>query len=90
MCYSFLGLGCRRKRETRGRMSGFLSVRTPTIDGCLRNSSRRYTVAADDATVYNRTGNTAMLSHYIGYKVEITAKPTVNGIPIAREVSALG
>jgi hypothetical protein len=71
-------------------MSGFLPVRTPMIDGCLRNSSLRYTVVAHDATVYNRTGNTARLSHYIGHKVEITAKPTVNGIPIAGEVSALG
>jgi hypothetical protein len=49
----------------------------PTVAGCLQNSSLRYMVVAQDGTVYNLTGNTARLRHYIGHEVEITGKPTV-------------
>jgi hypothetical protein len=52
----------------------------PTIDGCLRNSSLHYTVVGSDGTVYNLTGNTARLSHYVGHEVEITGKPTVRSL----------
>ncbi len=49
----------------------------PTVQGCLRNSSLRYMVAAQDGTIYNLTGSTARLRNYVGHEVEITGKPTV-------------
>lgn len=52
----------------------------PTIGGCLRNSNLHYTVVGSDGTVYNLTGNTARLSHYVGHEVEITGKPTVKSL----------
>jgi hypothetical protein len=48
-----------------------------TIQGCLQNSSLRYTVTDRKGEVYNLTGNTAKLSHLVGHSVEITGKPTV-------------
>jgi len=52
----------------------------PTITGCLQNSSIRYSVVAQDGTVYNLTGNTGKLRNYIGHEVEVTGKPTVKSL----------
>ena len=49
----------------------------PTVTGCLRNSSIRYSVVGQDGTVYNLTGDTGKLRNYIGREVEVTGKPTV-------------
>jgi hypothetical protein len=49
----------------------------PTVQGCLRNSSLRYMVVAQDGTIYNLTGSTARLRNYVGHEVEVTGKPTV-------------
>ena len=49
----------------------------PTVTGCLRNSSIRYSVVGQDGTVYNLTGDTGKLRNYIGHEVEVTGKPTV-------------
>lgn len=48
-----------------------------TIAGCLRSSGGHYAVTGKDGTIYDLTGNTARLSHYVGHQVEITGKPTV-------------
>ena len=48
-----------------------------TVEGCLQSSSLHYTVTDKQGKVYNLTGNTAKLSHFVGHEVEITGKPTV-------------
>ena len=52
----------------------------PTIQGCLRNASIRYSVVCQDGTIYNLTGATGKLRPYIGHEVEITCKPTVKSL----------
>jgi hypothetical protein len=52
----------------------------PTITGCLRNSSIRYSVVGQDGTVYNLTGDTGKLRNYIGHEVEVAGKPTVKSL----------
>ncbi len=60
----------------------------PTVAGCLRSANTHYTVTAEDGTVYNLTGNTAWLSHYVGHKVEVTGTPTVKSLDTTMKEAA--
>jgi hypothetical protein len=60
----------------------------PTIDGCLRSSNLHYTVVVKDGTVYNLTGSTARLSHYVWHEVEVTGKPTVRSLDTSMKNAA--
>jgi hypothetical protein len=60
----------------------------PTIQGCLRNSSIRYSVVGQDGTIYNLTGATGKLRPYIGHEVEVTGKPTVKSLSTTEKDAA--
>jgi hypothetical protein len=60
-----------------GAEVGAAATYPPTIEGCLTNSSLRYRVIGKDGMVYNLTGSTARLSHYVGHEVQVTGRPTV-------------
>ena len=57
----------------------------PTVQGCLQNSSIRYSVVGHDGTVYNLTGSTGKLRPYIGHEVEVSGKPTVKSLYTTNE-----
>jgi hypothetical protein len=60
----------------------------PTVQGCLQNSSLRYSVVAEDGTVYNLTGSTGKLRPYIGHEVEVSGKPTVKSLSTTMKEAA--
>lgn len=45
-----------------------------TVQGCLQESGGNYTLAADDGTMYQLSGNTSKLSAHVGHEVQITGR----------------
>ncbi len=53
--------------QNRGAMT-----RHTTVQGCLQSMNGSYALTADNGTVYQLTGDTAMLKEHIGHEMRIT------------------
>ncbi len=47
-----------------------------TVQGCLQNAAGRYSLKADDGTIYRLTGAANKLKDHVGHEVAITGTPT--------------
>lgn len=60
--------------QSRGQTTANTAARQITVGGCLDGSNGRFTLRADNGTVYQLIGNTSTLSEHVGHEVRITGR----------------
>ena len=64
------------------------AARQTMVQGCLQGSNGAYTLAADNGTTYQLTGDTSMLGEHVGHEVRISGM-TASGSGSASAPSAM-
>lgn len=59
-----------------------------TVQGCLQNAAGRYSLKADDGTIYHLTGAANKLKAHVGHEVAITGTPTTRTKSTTQEGAA--
>ena len=55
-----------------------------TMRGCLQGAPSAFTLAADDGTTYQLTGDNGQLGHLVGKKVMVKGNPTSADLPTGK------
>ena len=61
-----------------------------TVQGCLQGSDGNYTLAADNGTVYQLTGNTSDLKEHVGHEVQIAGMASASSAASPSSASGAG